>query len=642
LLPSRPLRGDCAIYVRTAILALALLGLSLRAAETLVTVPPGTPFFAADDPNSPILAVPDQEVTLRSLEQRPLRPLRNPYFRGAHPLSFLVTIHRVALPDGHEAWVAPDLYADQQLDVILPRPLSSLPWLGAAVVLFLAITCILLSLARQQRLNEALQATSPLPLSRSLVLLGTLVLIQMLIFCWMRSMAGFVVPALTDEIDYFGIAQDLISRTPPAEWHFNISIAILYVPLILLTGAKSYLDIHPIVSTLNVAVFTPLTLVMAYFLIEKATRRPRVALATVACLLLLPLVFYPVEWHGKHSVFKLVPGLPFFGPASFRLYYYSVWSGWNGLADTASTFAVTLTLFLATFLRRRDWVYHAVIGAVFGLACFLRINNIFFAPVVAYLLWKRNADVPLRQILAHGLAAVATFLVCVAPQFVANHLQFGNFLTFPYVLHGNHASQGFEWSYVPSSTHFLMGTNWIYMAMGTIGLVMLCRQPAGQLFALWSVPLILFFCGYTVTGASPMRFTLTVYPALLAAFFFAAERGGFGKKPWLVWLGIVANALVCPCQRWQEPYGIWLGSVSYGHQLAVTLPIAVPMLSLVAILIGLHGKPRLFWLFALVVFHTGWWGGLPLLMIAALAMVVWDWAGDIRTHLLPPPDPATP
>jgi len=614
-----------------AIFTLCLLsGLAAQPAE--VTVGEGAPFFQSPDSASSVLGTLGARTKLQSLEQRVVRPLRNPHLRRDDPLSFIVTFHRVALPDGREAWVSPDLVCNQELGVILPRPFSSLPWLGVAFALFAAVAVVMLALAKRERLTEAWQATAPLPLRRSLALLGAVVLLELLLFAWMRGKTGCVVPALTDELDYFAIARDLISGTPPADWHFNISIAALYVPLILLTGATSYLDIHAMVSFLNVAVFTPLTLVMVYYLVEKASQRPRVALATVACLVVLPLIYYPIEWHREPSVFKCLFGAPFFGPTSCCVYYYSVWSGWNGLADTASTFVVTLTLFLATFLRRRDWVCHVVLGAVFGLACFLRINNIFFAPVVAYLLWRRNVDLPIPRIFWHGAAAVGTFLLCVAPQFIANRLQFGSFLTFPYVLHGNGASQGFEWSSVRYSTHFLMGTNWLHMAAGVVGVLMLCHRPAGRLFALWSIPLILFFCGYTVTGASPMRFTLSIYAPLWGAFFLAADRVGAGRKPWLVWLFVVANAvLVSPCQRASPPHGILLSALSSGHLLVQVLAVVVPTASLLALILGLKGRARVFWFLALLVYHTGWWGVPPILMVLALSVAVWGWVGDVRT-----------
>jgi len=182
-----------------------------------------------------------------------------------------------------------------------------------------------------------------------------------------------------------------------------------------------------------------------------------------------------------------------------------------------------------------------------------------------------------------------------------------------------------------------MGTNWLYMTAGACGLVMLWRQPAGRLFALWSVPLILFFCGYTVTGASPMRFTLSIYGPLWAAFFLAADRGGYGRRPWLVWLFILANVvLVCPCQRWEGPAAIFLDALPAARLVVRTLIIVVPVVSLLAILIGLRGRTRTFWLVALVIYQAGWWGFPALLLIVALGVALWDWAEEIRGRFLPP------
>jgi hypothetical protein len=612
----------------------------------MVEIAADTPLFDGPSPTANVVGIIGADTRLRSLEQVSAHPPRNPYFRNDLPLTFVTTFHRVALPDGTEAWLSPDLLAERDYGIILPRMVPDPFWLGFLVPLFAALATLSLVAVKRGWIARAFAANAPLGPKQALPLVGCLLLFHLLVHCWMRTHSGCVVPALTDEFDYFRIANDILHRVRPTTWNFNISIAILYVPLMVLTEAKSYLDIHAIVVFLNVAILTPATSVMIYFLVEKVSRRPRVALGTVLALVLLPVVYYPVELHRAAApVFKAFFGLPSFSAASYRLYYHSVWVGWNGLSDTASTFAVTLSLCLAVFLKGHRLRYHLLVGAAFGLACFLRINNIFFAPVVAYLLWQRaqQAKASIPQILGRAGLAVAAFAAIVAPQFIANTLQFGDPLTFPYVFHANHASDGFEWSWVPYSTHFLMGTNWLHMAAGATGLLLLRRTPAGRFLALWSIPLILFFCGYTVTAASPIRFTLSIYAPLWAAFLLAVDRHGVGRHPALTW-GIAAlNAfLVCPIYRWQDPQPLFLEALPAGRTIALVLTVAIPLLSLAAILVGLRGRSRGFWLTALILYHAGWWALFPLLFLGVLGCALWDWVDEVRSsHLLPCPSPET-
>jgi hypothetical protein len=174
--------------------------------------------------------------------------------------------------------------------------------------------------------------------------------------------------------------------------------------------------------------------------------------------------------------------------------------------------------------------------------------------------------------------------------------------------------------------------------------MVLCRRlPASRLFCLWSVPLILFFCGYTVTGASPMRFTLSVYAPLWAAFFLAVDRYGVGRRPAITWAVVAVNIiLVAPCQPWRRPIAIFYNSLPSGFTICRVLAVLLPVASLLFVLRGLRGRPRGFWLFMLIVFYTGWWPVPPLLFLAALGYALWDWAEEVRTsHLFANPAPET-
>ncbi|MCK5801876.1 MAG: hypothetical protein KAI66_03540 [Lentisphaeria bacterium] len=617
-----------------------------RADNTTVFVTPETAIFECPAEDSAVLGCTGADAVLPSLETRRVLFRHNPAAPPGHhhPLTVHCTFHRIQIAPDKQAWVCEELLLDTKTGRIQPRPIpgdTQMRWLIAAVALFVALSVI----AFRNGLHTALRDQSDLlSTSNRALLVGVLLSLHLALLAHTLFRSGCLVATPTDEYEYFRIARDILTGARSFDWSFNISVASLYIPLIAITGATEYGDISSAMLVINGLLLAPATLLMAFLAIEHLCRSTRKAAVAALLLILLPYLYCPVELHAllpdAPSRFKAVWALPLFSAASHHLYYLFVWTGWNGLGDTPSTFLVLLTILLALKLPAKNW-HIPLVSAVFGLACFMRINNIFFAPLVAFLFWQRFREdlrSPQTALLRGGIA-LAAFLLCFCPQLIANALQFGSPLTFPYTYHTNQAAQGFNWSALSSGTSFLIGTNYLYMVAGVIGLAFLSNKSLRHTLTLWVVPLVLFFCGYTVVGASPMRFTLSVYPALLAAFvcldlwWVPAENR---RSRLLALAAILLSVLaVSPCHRLAPPFSFLLDTVPWGRTLNLALSWAAPLASAAIVLVTLRKERRLLTasLAFLVLFHSG----LPHLILfclaALLAWTISEWCREIITSM---------
>ncbi len=615
--------------------------------KDMVRLLPDTPVFAGPGMDAEILTVTDQDLEFEVLERRTVCLERNPMLVGDHPLSAKTEFFRIRLPAGAWGWASRDVgyWSEKDLLVlrVLPRADRLLLSLGFAV-------CLLLSgwqAGRNGVFGRVFGSAGLAPAGESGCILVLLLLAYFAGLFWVLGMSGSLVARPTDEWSYFRIASDILRGARPAGWDFNISVAFLYMPLAALCRATSYLHIMTPMVLLNSCLLTPGSLILVYLIVERLFASSRAAAWTVLLLLVLPLVYYPVELHsltpGKPGIFKAMFGLPMFHALSYRLYYLFVWTGYNGLGDTASTFLVLLTILLALSLRT-GFRYHALVSTLFGFACLLRINNVFFAPLIAYLFWRRSRDalVTWRGLCSRIGFSVGAFLLAFSPQFVANRLQFGNVLTFPYVLHTNRAAEGFNLASLPESTRFLIGTNWLYMSTAAAALFFVPSGERRRVLVLWIVPLLVFFCGYTVTGASPMRFTLTLYGALLASvtgLLAASFRAGERIRERLVVGAMLSiNALlVVPCDRFRNPLPFFVEDFPWGPSAVGVVAVLVPLLSAFAIrrFVAEPWLRRFGWLW-LGVFHLGSAYVVLACFLWHLSRTLHEWLRDAaETYRLP-------
>jgi hypothetical protein len=601
-----------------AVVALAALG---GCAPAALRVPAHTPYYDQPSLAEPMVGYTTEALVLPVRERRWLYLGRNPFAgqRAWHPLMVCTRMHRVRLPEGREVWVTLNMQTDATGTkfrfVRTARP-GVLALAGAAALALLALLAWGWRQGRWPRLWVPGEGTR----SDWLLAAAVIVLLRVALLLLVVGWTGQQLIHPTDEHGYFTIAHDLLGRGGGSTWNYTLGLGLYYLPLVWLTGADGYYGVLWPLCWLTGLVAGPLLLVQVLWLLRRLSGSLRLAAAVALALAVLPFCYLPYELAGQYKSIFTWPNLH---PAHFTAVYIFTATGFNGLSDTPSAVLVLGCLILATWLRP-GWRYVVVIGALYGLTCLVRINHCFFAPLLAYLMWRRLAPryrSPL-QAAGYGLAAAGAALAVFAPQFVVNHLQQGHWLRFPYVRHQNRAAEGFALDIIPEGLRYLVHGNLLYAVGAAVALWFIADRHRRTVLVLWVAPLWLFFAGYPVVTASPLRWLLATYGALLGALALADPwRELPRRRAWALAAVLAADVLLhSPIHPLLEPrqWGWPAGLVG-------ALQLGLPWLAAgaAAWCCGRRWRPLAFALTFLLLWHTAaaWAVGLSLAALTLRALV---------------------
>lgn len=323
----------------------------------------------------------------------------------------------------------------------------------------------------------------------------------------------------------------------------TLGMALFYAPFVWFSGAGDIYDVAPIISWIMTLVIAPFGLACGFLMVRKVSKSDWLAFSAILLFLLIPKIYLPEE-RNVCSIFG-----PFFiYPESYIFNcYYQIISGFNSMSDTVAAALMFAVLLSAVKLRTGAFRYLFVSG-LFAVACHIRMNNIFFAPLIAYIFW--HSDPELLHDYRYGLKMTAyslgIFLLVYSPQLLLNHYQNGGFLTYPYVFYKDTSGQGFEVSKLSAVTTYLMKIHYFYYG-GFVAACFVIRDSYKRNFLiLWVVPMTIFFCGFWL--GQPFRFLLSILPGTIAAMVIAAdELRTTMKNPKQLWLlGILLFILVFP------------------------------------------------------------------------------------------------
>jgi len=621
--------------MRILLALLAALALcSCAKTPDFVEIMPETPFFEKPDAKSKVVYVADSELKLACAGSvRAQVGMEGLVKGGWHPMELDTFFRKVELPKtGQAAWVSEDLRFDRNAGVLpLCSPkLTMFPLVALSFLLMLS--SILLGLFARWEVFE------PGWRSSSIALLF-LISLRLCLLSSTVYLSGGLISCPVDEQSYFAVAKDILEgRFGEPDWLYTIGNALYYIPFILGLKATCYMDIRDAISLFNSCVVSCGSLALAWLLALKISGSRVKAFAATALWAVLPFIAFPVELHDIQA-FKCVLALPQISPGSYRLYDIVNGTSVCGLSDAPSTFLALSCVALALALRPGLLLF-ASVSALFGVACLFRINNILLAPLLAFLFWRKLREwneAGFLKTLAMAGISLGAFILTFSPQLAANMRQFGHPLTFPYILHGNGAARGFVISELNAGTNYLFGCNFIYVALAAAALPFVRGKMERTALALWAVPLLLFFAGYAMVGAAPIRFILTAYPAMfiaLAAAGFWDELSGKGKT--LLALALAAAcALTSPCHRTTPPLPWNLEEFPWGPKLAILLEIAVPALCLVAALwLWRRSKAASGFLLLFCLLYFPGLPQLPLLAFTgALAWTIVGWGHDVLSKL---------
>ncbi len=448
-----------------------------------------------------------------------------------------------------------------------------------------------------------------------------------------------------DEHGYFKASYDIVNGKFDGPWTYTVGLSLFYIPLILLSNGSTYFDICSQMTFINAFILSPASLVLVFIIIGKMTMSFRKAFFTALILAVLPFFYLYAELfafdNSGNDVFKSVFGLPELNAASYRLYYIFISTGYNGMSDTPSMFLVFLCLYLAisrSFCRKLI----LAISFLFGIACLVRINNILFSPLIAYLLWCsfKEKSLSLRELVISVFMAMSAFLLVFSPQLLINKLQLGSFTTFPYIFHDSRVYKVFTLASLPYGIIYLIGCNYVCFVFCTVGLFFIKNFKTKMILVLWAIPVSIFFSGYPVIWASPVRFIMPAYAAIIASFVCMDLWGeASGKKKYLLLFAIsITVLLVSPCFRLECPYPFGMENYKFGMAANLILNICMPVLlfSLSFVYMKTNYRIFLFLMLFLVLFYSGSPYLLFIMLLFHLAVSVTHWVVDVKHTLFIP------
>ena len=495
--------------IRTAaLLFFFILTLPLSGAPEAVfqTPDPGAAYFIAD--GSGIVR-----------EGTPVR-----YFETRHPLVRIYSFFPARDFSGRQiGFVSPSFVVDPAAGKAVYYPMFSQAAVLGALVSFVVLLFLLFQKFRKQEIPFFWLAVP--------VLLRLTLMLATLIF------SRDIFPTATDEPGYFKTMNDILHGIWRTPWNFTVGTGFFYLPFMLLLGAKEYYDLVPVFNYFSALVIAPGCMVMLYWILRKLGASCRAAGIVLLIWAVYPFFVFHLEYWETQTFQAFFALPPWLGTFDFWRYYaVCINAGFNAMSDTPGLLLVLLTQ--AVILSMPEKRSSALLaGGLFGISCLVRINYIILSPLIAFLLFFRFRH-DRKLLLQAAVCSAAGFLICFAVQLIANVLQFGSPLTFGYVLHYpelaaiDRPAAGFTWHTFLKWTNLrqMTGANLPVWAAGFAALWCMRDRFRQGMLMLWSVPLIIFFAGYSHTGCDARRFVFPVFCAMLCAAALLEIWKTCGKK----------------------------------------------------------------------------------------------------------------
>ena len=484
-----------------------------------------------------------------------------------HPLACIYNYHEVKLPNELTGYCRNDvvLSADGKRPEVIPEiPVKRLA-AGIAVLLFIAWIGI-------TGLRHGFKDWQILLLP---------VLVRILLSLILVSKWDGVFTAETDEHGYFETAYDMLHGVWNHPWRFTIGNGLLYMPFISLLNAEKFYDIVPYYNYFSLFFIAPGVLALGYLILRKLNVPGRRAGAAMMFYAVLPFVLFHSEEWSNNTFQHFFLHIQLFS-RFVRLLFYSfcINAGFNAMSDTPGLLLVLGCIYFALTMKAQKR-YGAAFGALFALACLVRINYIILAPVFAFMLYRKFAG---KQLVPAAAVTLGAFIAVFGIQLVCNTIHFGSPLTFGYILHYTEYPEhirpaaGFTWFTFKQLTHlrYLLQVNLPVFALGTAALWTMRDSFKQRILAWTAIPLILFFSGYSHTFCDGRRF---VFPAF-AALLMAVAAADFWKKlpqrkAVMLVLALTAMCvLILPDQAPWKGFPLLLGE---NHWILVIAKIIVPI-----------------------------------------------------------------
>ena len=438
-------------------------------------------------------------------------------------------------------------------------------------------------------------------------------------------------------------------------WRYTIGLPLLYLPVVMFCG-DSFQDARLPLTVFNAFFAMPLLLCMAYQAIRKISSA-RSALLVIALWFVMILFYHHRYFHfGGDSVLSsyLMKSFPCLPDLTFSYSYFEllVLLGYNAVSDTMSC-ALVFSCIAAGLSMKPTQRNLILFSALYALSCLVRINNILFAPLLAFCLYLGYAEklTNLKQWARFLLTGALPFCLVFSCQLIVNAHQFGNPLTFPYSLHSyQNITRGFLFEMLPFGIRFLGINNFAYFVIGGLSLFFIRNRKNRVILSLWTLPLVFFFFGYPVVFSNGTRFILPAFAGFVAALVLAdIWKGALSEKIRCAAVLLAGVFLTAPAATEKmEQYLPWnWASRGMTPQTAFWIQIAVIAVSIIILLSFLVDFRRanemserrrilsvmLYLALFLIFFHWGNPYAAAVLMFCALLRACYDTVILIREKL---------
>lgn len=500
-----------------------LSGILLQAES--IEIPEGIPFFREADPKSGISSVSQETGTYEILEEKRVCLPKNPMMpeNKWHPLSANVKFFKVSGNSVKEQWYSPSFVFDKETDSAFFMqgwaPGYEKLFLIFGVLAIFSFFCILKADKKYMDIYG----------------ISAVIFLKLSILSYMICCGGMICIAPTDELSFVRIANDIWNCKQNAPWEHIIGYPIFLIPILVLSNSSTFSEIAEFMFFLNGYILMTVSAIFVFIILRKYIKVELwKSLCIIAVWLFGMLFTFPIEDHYRQQFGQ------FFGTAivnvlDYRYYSLLIANGFNGMGDIFSMFLILLIVLLSLRMKISPW-HFIIISMLFGFSCMVRLNNIFFAPVIAFLYLKSlsRAEYKWKDFVSYGLLSIISFAVAFSPQIIVNKLFYGGLLKFPYsVYHANRAADGFDIASLKTGIPLFFNCNYSYIVLFAAGLIFMKKGFAKTFIVLMIIPLLLFYCGYPVLGGGPVRFMIPMYPLFAAPFmmswFFESQRALYVK-----------------------------------------------------------------------------------------------------------------
>ncbi len=499
-----------------------------------VVLPPGTPVFRTIDLQKPPALVTNKETECQVEGTILHRHQRMPLMQD-------ITFYRFRIPGQGDFWAAPQIAVriDPEKHT-LSYEFEKYPLLmlfGGLCALCAALLTVFFFR------NQTFRHRETLPYAAVILFFYGIML-------YLIGGSGNIIQYQADDFFYFRAAKDIAEGNFTGPWNYTVGLSLFYLPFQLFMQAETLQEFYPPFLLFNCFIVTPFALCMCYRAIRKLSSS-----APAFCTILLWLVM-TLLYHHRYSwttapdsyaqyVYRSLPALPEL-TYSYSLYELYTFYGYNCVSDTVSM-ALVFACIASALCMRPGLRNLALVSALYGLACLVRVNNLLFTPLLMLILYLRYAGDGLlsgfRPLLRVAATGAAAFLAIFSIQLAVDWLHFGNPFTLPYILHAEDVRKGFSFSMAPYGMQLLCISNHAWFVTGTLAWFFISSRMIRALLAWWIFPLVFFFFGYPMVFNHAARFILPVFPALAAAFVLMDFRKSASRSLKLRIVGVVSASV---------------------------------------------------------------------------------------------------